>query len=487
MRKNVSILIIFIAVFTSFSQAQNLRIKSLGGIRLALNDEDNSLNIYDFGGNPAWLINDDKENWLKITPSYNRDWGDYRRPYDYKSSDEEGIAFTGLKPLGEKGTFLGRARYLNETRKDVFRSIEHNPYGGEAFLVADTTEGDFRYDGPGAGFIYSFELLPGLFTGVEANYSLLDGLKDRYSSAKTLLRDVNGKLGLAYAFRSNLVVGLDFELLDTQESLNMEDPLGQNEIEIYNYRGENYYTKLRRKILDEKIRHQGETFGSQVYFRPLENLETALKAQLTNSRAGFFIPRDKLKEFEEASAQFENYSLEFRSKYNPIENLTLGAFAGYISDDSWTKNSGSGLLLWKWNLKRTILGGGTTYKIEPLDLLLGIDYEAELIKADSSKYIDVKFINISSLNNSIHLGAEYRLLNDFYLRAGYSLGRKQVDFISGGSNVVVSSAVIGAAINVFKETKIDFMIGYGNEAPSGFIDYSRNHFSASAAVRLNSF
>lgn len=487
MKKNAFILVIIWAVLSSFSQAQNLRIMSLGGVRLALSDEDNSLNIYDFGGNPAWLINDDKENWLKVTPSFNRNWGDYRRLYDSRSSSEEGISFTGLKPMGEKGTFLGRARYTYETRKDVPGSLEYNPYGGEAFRIADTTKGDFRYDGPGAGFIYSFELLPGLFTGIEADYSLLDGLKDRYSLAKTLLRDVRGKLGLAYAFRSNLVLGADFELLDTQEALDMEDALAQNQVEIYNYRGENYYTKVRRLNVKEKIRRQAEKIGSEVYFRPLQNLEAALNAQLTISRSMFFIPKDGLKEFKEASAANENYSLEFRSRYNPTGNLTFGTSLGYNSCDSWTENSGSGLLLWQWNLKRTSLGAGTTYKIEPLDIMLGFDYEAELIKADSSKFIDVKFINVSALNNSLRLGAEYRLMNDFYVRGGYSFGKREVDLISGGRNVAVSSAIMGIAINMFRDAKIDFMIGYGNEVPSGYNDISRRHFTASMAVRLNSF
>ncbi|HEX2865521.1 MAG TPA: hypothetical protein VHO03_00690 [Ignavibacteriales bacterium] len=487
MFKNLLTASVFLLVFAPFIQAQNLRIMSLGGIKYGLDDRDNSLNPYDFGGNPAWLIKDEKETWQRITPSFDRLWGEYKRPYDCESEDKDGISFTGVKPLGESGTFLGRAFYSYEARNDVYRSLEYNPYGGEAFFITDTTKGNFRYDGPGVGFIYSYELLPGLFTGLEAGYRLMDGLKNVYSAAKTLYRDVDGKLGLAYKLTNGLVLGLDFELLDTQESLEMKDELSQGEVEIFNYRGENYSTYLRRAVVKEKIRKQGRKFASQILYSPAENLEGAVKAEFALSETKFLVPSNGLKEFEESFADFQNYYLEFRAKYTPLCNLIIGGEFSYLQKDSWTKNSGSGLLLWEWNLRRTTLGAGTTYKIEPLDLLLGIDYEAELIKADSSKYIDVKFNSVSGLNNNVRLGAEYRLLNDFYLRAGYSLGRKQVDLISGGKSVALKSAVIGAAINIFKETKIDFMAGYGNEAPSGYVDYSRNHFSASAAVRLNSF
>lgn len=487
MRKKFLTFALFLFVFTSFARAQNLRIMSLGGIKYGLDDRDNSLNPYDFGLNPAWLINDEKETWLKITPSYQKTWGDYRRLYDYKSADQEGISFTGVKPLGESGTFLGWAFYSNESRKEVYRSLEYNPYSGEAFFITDTTKGNFRYDGPGVGFIYSFELLPGFFTGVEAKYQLLDGLKNIYSSAKSLYRDVNGKLGLAYEFSNGLVLGLDFELLDNQESLEMKDELGQSEVEIYNFRGETYSTYLRRQIVNEKIRKQGEKFGAQIYYRPLENLEGALKAYFSHSKTKFLVPSNDLKEFEESHANFENVNLEFRAKYRPLRNLTLGGGIGYLKDDSWTKNPDRGLLLWKWNVNRIILGAGAAYKIEPLNLLLALDFEAGLIKADSSKYIDIKFHNISAFNNAVRLGAEYEFPGDFFLRAGYSFGKDQTDLISGGNNVAVNYATLGLAFRMFETAKIDFMMQYGSESPLGYTHYLRDHFSAAAAIRLNTF
>lgn len=487
MRKNILIPALFLIVFTSLAQAQNVRIKSLGGIIYGLDDRDNSLNPYDFGSNPAWLINDEKETWLNITPSYGKTWGDYKRLYDYKSADEEGISFTGVKPLGENGTFLGRATYSNETRKDVYRSLEYSPYGGEAFFITDTTMGNFRYDGPAVGFIYSFELLPGLFTGVEANYQLLDGLKNIYSAAKSLYRDVNGKLGLAYKFSDGLVLGLDFELLDTQEALEMKDALGQNYVEIFNYRGETYSTFLRRLIVNEKIRKQGEKFGAQIYYRPLENFETALKADYALSETKFFIPSDYLMEFEESFATFESYNFALQARYRPLRNLTLGGSISYLKDDSWTKNPDRALMLWKWNVNRTILGAGATYKIEPLNLMLALDLEAGLIKTDSSKYIDLKFHKFSAFNNVARLGAEYEFPGDFFLRAGYSIGKNEADLISGGRNVAVNYATFGLAFRIFETAKIDFMMQYGNESPLGYTHYSRDHFSAAATIRLNTF
>lgn len=479
--------VLSLSVFVSVHEAQNLRIKSMGGIRYALQDSDNSLNLYDFCKNPAWMMNDEKQTWLKITPSYDRQWGDYKRLYDYQRGEMGGVSFSGLKPLGENGTFLGSASYTYEQRQNVYRSLKRNPYAGEAFFSADTTTGNFTYNGPRVGFSYSFELFPGLFAGTEANYQVLDGMKNIYSRAKTLYRDVDGKLGLAYEFPGNLVWGFSLGLFDSQESLEMKNTIGQTEVEIFNFRGETYSTWLRKETVNQKIRKQGRLGGTQLYYRPSENLEAALKADYILYDTKILLPRQSIKEFEEGFASFENYSFDFQTRYQPLRDMSFGASLGHAKDNSWSKNSERNLLLWKWNVNRTYLGVGTTFDIRSLDLLLGLDYEIELLKADSSKYIDVRFNKLSSTNNFLRIGAEYKLFQDTYLRAGYNLGKEQIDIVSGGSNVTISSASLGVEFKIFEETLIGFLMQYGNSSPRSYSDYSRDHFSAAATIRLNTF
>ncbi|MGE5441035.1 MAG: DUF6850 family outer membrane beta-barrel protein [Bacteroidota bacterium] len=488
MKKSLLLIAVTFSVLVSVSKAQNVRMNSLGGIKYGLIDQDNSLNLYDFGKNPAWLINDEKEVWLKITPSYDRQWGDYKRTYDSKESNEGGMSFTGLKPLGKNGTFLGTASYSYEERRDIYRSIKRNPYDGSAFLPTDSTTGNFRYDGPSVGFAYSFELMPGLLLGAEANYQVLDGLKNIYSLAKTIYRNVGGKVGLAYSVSDNLVLGADYRIFDSQESLEMRNVIAQTEVEIFNFRGETYSTSIRKSSVEEKIRDQGNGFGTQIYFRPAEDLETALKGDYTVSGTRAIMPRGQsIKEFEEGYSSFENYSLQFEARYHVSPGLTLGADLMHSKDDSWSKNSELNLLLWKWNLKRTAAGFGATYNVQPLDLLLGFDYEVELIKADSSKYIDTKFLNVSSTNSIVRLGAEKKVFGDIYLRAGYNYGKDQVDLITGGKDVVLNSASLGLGFKAFGAANVDFIMQYGNMSPSGYTDLTRDHLSAAATIRLNSF
>ncbi|MGE5354102.1 MAG: DUF6850 family outer membrane beta-barrel protein [Acidobacteriota bacterium] len=488
MKKSLLLIAATFSVLVSVSKAQNVRMNSLGGIKYAVSDQDNSLNLYDFGKNPAWLINDEKEVWLKITPSYDRQWGDYRRPYDFKASNGGGMSFTGLKPLGNSGTFLGMASYSYEEKRDIYRSIKRNPYDGTAFLPTDSTTGNFRYDGPSVGFAYSFEILPGLFLGAQANYQLLDGLKNIYSMAKTIYRNVGGKLGVAYAFSDNFVFGLDYQTFDSQESLEMKNVIAQTEVEIFNFRGDTYATSIRKSTVEEKFRNNGNAFGAQLYFRPLINLETAIKGDYTVSAARAVMPRGQsIKEFEEGYSSLENYNLEFNARYQVSGNLSLGAALEYSKDDSWSKNSELNLLIWQWNLKRTSAGLGAAYSVQPLDLLVGIDYEIDLLNADSSKYIDSKFLSLSSTNSMVRIGAEKRVYDDLYIRAGYNYGKDQVDLITGGKNVVLNNASLGLGFRLFEATKVDFIVQYGNMSPSGYADLSRNHFSAAATVRLNSF
>ncbi|MCU7496266.1 MAG: hypothetical protein HF314_12335 [Ignavibacteria bacterium] len=486
MKKSLLITVFTLSVFVSFSRAQNVRIQSLGGIKYGLIDQDNSLNIYDFGKNPAWLINDEKQIWLKVTPSFDRQWGDYKRLYDFKSSNQGGMSFTGLKPLGNNGTFLGSASYVYEQRKDVTRILKRNPYDGQSFFPTDTTTGNFKYDGPVVGFAYSFELFPKMFLGTAVNYQVLDGLKNIYSMAKTVYRDVNGKAGLAYAFSDNCVLGLDYGIFSNQESLEMKNEISQTEVQIFNFRGDTYSTFIRKTSVEQKIRQMGQTLGTQVYCRPSENLELALKGEYLNSGAKVLLPQQNLKEFEEGYSSLENYNIDFEARCRLSNNLTLGAELGYSKDDSWSKNSELNLLLWKWDVKRTVLGLGATYDLKALDLLVGFDYEVNLIKADSSKYIDSKFRNISSTNGILRLGGEQRIYGDLYLRAGYNYGHEQFDIVYGGSDVAVNYGTFGLGLDLFG-ARVDVFMQYGKAAPQSYSDISRDHLSAAATLRLNSF
>ncbi|MDP4176029.1 MAG: hypothetical protein Q8933_18770 [Bacteroidota bacterium] len=486
MNKKVLFTALTFLSISALAFGQNSRVSSLGGMTYAIPDRDYSLDLFDFGKNPAWLINDEKVTFLQIMPSYNSTWGDYRRKYDFDNSDIYGVAFRGVKTLGSSGTFLGYTNYNYEQRNNVYRTLKHDTYAGEAFYMTDTTTGNFRYNGPTVGFNYSFELAHDLFAGVSAEYGVMDGLKNIYSGAKATVRNVNGKVGLAYKFSDDFILGSSVFMHDNQEALEMASIDG-TDVEIFNYRGETYATSLKNTTLDQKVRKKGSGFDGQVYLSPAKNLEVAFKGLYDQSGTYEYIPYTGVKEFEEGYADFENYCFDFQARYKGIENLQLSLIANYSHNYSWSRNSVRNLLLWEWKLDGPTVGLGGSYYFRSIGLLVGAEVELSSIKADSSKYIDLRFEKITSNNSQLRAGLEYEIMNETFVRAGYNYGNQQYDFIYGGKDVKINYLSLGCGYKISDMIGLDLSLQYGNLSPKNYGDRKRDNLNVMANLRVLSF
>ncbi len=476
-------LVITLALIYSSVSGQNSRITSLGEMTIALEDHDLSLDLYDFGNNPAWLIYDETSSWLKILPSVSNNSGAYRRKFDYEKEQIYNIGFAGLKTLGSKGTFLGIASYGIENRKNVYRSLKYNTYSGEASFFSDTTTGDFLYSGPKVGFMYSLELAPDLTFGVSANYQLLDGLKEIYSNAKTIYRDVNGSIGIAYILTDHIVLGLNFELFDSQETIECKN-LESLDVEVFCYRGESIYIRHNSSSMQEKVRKKGITFIPQICLKPVDNLELAVQSSYStrntlvyNSKGG------TLTDVEDCSSDFKDLSFSLKARYRPAENFTAGLSMNYAEYDNWSKNSSVNLLTWEWNVKQASAGVGISYKINPT-VLIAAEYQIGNDKADSSKYIDYRFNKLSSTNHIAKIGTEINISEILKLRAGYSLGSIQHDILVGGKDVFVNTYSFGSTIN-FSKFDLNLSVSYTNKKSDD--NLTRSYLGAYAELMLFTF
>jgi hypothetical protein len=480
--KKILFIIMLVLIYSSVP-GQNTRITSLGGMTIALDDPDLSLNLYDFGKNPAWLVNDETSTWLKILPSVSNNKGDYRRKYDFEAQQYYDLTFTGVKPLGTKGTFLGSASYAYDNRENVYRSLKYNTYGGEASFMVDTTKGDFIYNGPRVGFIYSLELLPDFLFGVSANYELLDGLKQVYSNAKTIYREVNGNVGLAYIVNNDIVVGLNLDMFDTQEIIEPKN-LEALDVEIFSYRGETYYLQQTSSTLQEKVRKKGIKVIPQLYLKPLEDFEIAVQAGYSTHNSKIYIGKSTLKEFEDCYSDFKDIVFGLKAKYKPTPDLTAGLIFNYAEYDNWSKNSSVNLLTWEWNVKKADAGLGITYQFKEPGLLVGAEYVFGSDKADSSKYIDYRFSNLSSVNHFAKAGMELLVSETLTLRVGYNIGFIEHDILVGGKDVMLTNYSIGGGM-MFGKFNLNLSVHYSNKETDS--NLSRSYLGANAEIMLFSF
>lgn len=486
MNKNLLFSVVVILLCSTFLSAQSFRVSSMGGMNLVIKDADNTFSLYDFGGNPGWLVKDETTDVLKIIPGSKFSSGQYKRKYDPTEISAYGIVFDGIKTLGDLGTFRGYTSYDVEYYDDIYGSLRRFTYGGDAFFLADTNRGSFRYNGPTVNFMYSLEILPDLYAGASLSYQLIEGLKDVYSRAQSLIRRIGGNIGIAYQPYHNLSVGLSYEPNELQERIESksEDLL---DVELFLFRGETYSFKRRGSSVNYKSKNLTQNFSTQFNYKVSDNIEFAGKGTYSLGNTKIIIPSGAIKEYEEGYAFFDGKDLQLVSRIEPVKNVLVGLSTGYFKRSSWSKHSGRELLLWEWNMNGFSFGSGVSSQIIPDVLLAGLEIHFQIIRSDSSKYIDNRFQNIESNNYLIKTGLEYVASEIITLRGGFSYGIKEYDLVYGGKNVTYTALSGGAGLTLFKYAIIDILIEYALQKPDEPTNLEKSFFSGFISLKLLTF
>ncbi len=467
------------------SFAQENRTQAMGGLSIGIEDPDNHLTPYNFGGNPAWIYRDKLDTYLKISPSVDNSWGDYKRRFDSEGNINYGTVFEGVKTLGDLGTFLGYTSYNYEIRRNYYRTLKHDTYDGEAFFFTDTTSGNFRYNGPKVLLMYSWELLPKLYAGGSVSYHLMDGLKKVFSYAKTVYREVGGNIGLAYEINDNFIFGANYAFSDNQESIECSD-VNLLDVETFNYRGETYFVKDRGQTVEQKIKKKESTFSGQFYWKEEDSHQLALQVNYSPANTRILIPEGSFKEVEEGYARFESFDVQCKAQFKIGNDITVGIYSSYFNNYSWSRHSHKNLLLWDWDIKDLMAGTGATYKVNS-NLLIGADYIFTGREIDSSKYIDNRFASLISNDHSIKFGVEYKIMDQTYIRAGYRMDMKEYDVFNGGKDVTKFSTTLGLGIPLYSFMMMDAYFQYSNISPNESKNYSRSSLGGFVTLKLNSF
>ncbi len=486
MNKNLLCSVVVFLLYGTFLSAQSFRTSSMGGMNLVIKDIDNTFNLYDFGKNPAWLVNDETVDILKIIPGSKISSGQYKRKYDPTETSAYGIVFDGIKTLGDLGTFRGYTSYDVEYHDDIYGSLKRFTYGGDAFFLADTNRGSFRYNGPTVNFMYSLEILPGIYAGASLSYQLIEGLKDVYSRAQSLNRSIGGNIGIAYQPTENFSIGLSYEPNELQERIESksEDLL---DVELFLFRGETYSFKRRGSSVNYKTKNFMQNFSSQFNYKVSDNFELAGKGTYSVGNTKIIIPSGAIKEYEEGYAFFDGVDIQIVSRFEPVKIIVVGLSAGYQKGSSWSKHSGRELLLWEWDVNGFSFGSGVSYYFIPDVLLAGFELHFQNIQSDSSKYIDNRFNNIESSNHLIKSGLEYVAAEFITVRAGFSYGTKEYDLIFGGKDVTYTAFTSGAGLNLFKDAVIDILIEYALQKPDEPVNLKKSFFSGFISLKLLTF
>lgn len=480
------ILYIFICFFiiSITCDAQNYRLQSMGDLFIVIEDQDNDLNLYDFGGNPAGIVFDEVKNGVFIDLDFKNINGDYRRIYEPGILDLYELKFIRFQNLGKSGIFRGFATYTVENRKNLYRSLILNPYDGKAFFVTDTTTGNFKYTGPGVRFDYGLEITKNLSSGIRLTYSLLDGLKDIYTRTRTIYRNITGNLGLAVKIFKTFNLGLTFGVYNAQEKLEAKSE-DLYDAEVYLSRGDIYSIKRRSNVVNLKLMESGYSTGFQIVYG--NTLKNAVAFRLTYNQLGQFllIPYGLLEEYEFGYANREILETSAAGRFRINNSFIFGFYASDAFFDIWSKHSERNLLLWHQKINKANLGFGSKFTPPSENYIVVTEFTIEKATLDSMKYIDNRFVKISGYAYSLKLGFEYKISKSFIFRAGFNFKLYEKDIWTGLNKVNYYKIASGTEINSRYFLIVNFGKYRSTQSPLNYKTKStRETLSISLAIKL---
>jgi hypothetical protein len=406
----------FLMLTGTRAPGNELRVSSLGNPRIALVDEDNQINPYDFGRNPAYLLNDFELSWSRFSLGGRHESGDVLRPYDPR---EETLAFgtaTGRIKLGERHAIWGGFRYHGLWQYDVHRSLEHDSYH-DPFYLTDLTTGDFEYFGPSTAFDYSLRLTEKLYIGAGFDYSLSTGLKQQYTQPEIVRNYLRGNLGVIYQLTSSWALGAvarPVRLQNRTEFAKTEEGLDNI---IHRFYGDD--------IFDVRA------FSSTTIREVLWGVDAGVQSFIMTDRLqlgaviGYGLHENDLRYGTSRREHYgfwqsTTYDFQFISRYTPAGSpLTLGLRGRVLRVDGWAKRPEfDDVLLYDNPLQTESFGGGLTFRLPPAGPLLAAEYVLNHFDVTVNDYGAKLYRHLDVIQNIARLGVEYDLFGLHSIRAG---------------------------------------------------------------------
>jgi opacity protein-like surface antigen len=336
--------------------------------------------------------------------------------------------------------------------------------------------------------MYSWEPIENFFAGGSVSYQLLDGLKEKFSYAKSLFRDTEVNIGLAYRFWGNTVIGANIIYFDEQESIEASD-VNLFEVELFYYRGDKYFVSKRSSSMTGKIRKQGVSLGTQFFWEDGEKFSVGAQLNYSPSNSKILKPYSttgqSFDEVEDSYADFKSLDIQIKSQYKISDELMAGGYAGYFNNKSWSKISLKELLMWEWKVNQVKLGAGVSYQVS-VPLLIACEYEYSNGQADSSKYIDKRTNEVTTNDHELRIGAEYKLTDEVLFRGGVKFGTKQFDLVLGGIDGSYYKLSGGFSFPLFDVIIVDTNLQY-LRSNSGNNNLTRNYLAGSIGITLTTF
>ena len=467
---NIFVLIFnLIFVINVSGQEDQLRLSSLGSCNLSFEDETNQISIYDFGNNPAGIVADQRVPWMRAISWSDYRRGDFRREMDPASRFQLHLQAEAVKLMSDKkSAFRGFIQYYTEDLRDVYRALEYEPYH-DNFTSIDTTTGTFDYYGPQLGFEYGKQVNRFLSVGARIRYRLQDGLKREPTKTKIDGRMIYGDIGAMINLPRKMMLGLVFRPFTEQFRLNANKSFLLDYPIIYKYFGDSLLVKNEKvSTYNRKIADEGYTTDAQLIV-PVNSATTI------SAKGGIFLQERQISEnTSEGRRDIDDYgSVQKNGQFfEIIGELHLSALpiffaASYSwnSWDSWARTPRYQTVFEEMNGEDREAGIGVGFDRKNFPLKLGVEYYFRNHKEEKHNYYQHYQWQRDINANRLHFGAEYFVVQNFWLRAGlidgeivpeYHLSMEEISVrqISGGIGFTFQGLLLDVAGYYQKSTPL---------------------------------
>lgn len=450
----------------SMAQMIDLKLPSMGYLSLVLDSETSSLNLYDFGSNPAWLINDQSTSWFSVSSLAKSEAGKFKRRYDPEKSFDLSAGFDGVKVLDQNQAFWGAANYHAFNLMRVTHAINRTPYDEHPFRVVDETEGNFDYWGPSVIAQYSRQLIMDkLYWGASFGYRIETGLKDQFPQPRIIDREAITSTGFAWRIFDPLILGILLQYNDAQELIEAQSSsqLEQRTIVVTLFRGETIGVK--RLGMFEQFTNR-RNFGSQLqfHFRPIPLVESAMILGCRMQRVEAF--ESSVRPL--LNAKWSNLGLElhWKNRMNLFAMpLQLAWSFDYDYSNDWAVHPDFDLLWGDDYSHRYQIGVGIAFSSPSSPLFLGLEYHVDQIHHEKNDYVSRLFAAGKIKSQELRWGSELTIFKRWRIRGGYTyqLNRIPGPLLSFSEFLPEhhSYRMTFGLANYFKQVAIELAASYG--------------------------
>jgi hypothetical protein len=493
-------IIFLIFLFPILLFSQEARIKGMGSLFLVIEDEDNELNLYNYGKNSAFLIADEGKDWLKINANANTTSGSLHRAFDPSGTNLWFGSFEGLKIIDENQTFKGTMTYLDYRKKNLYMSTQTDIYRNSPFYIMDSTTGTLEISSPSITFEYAANLLTGLMIGTRFSYVAEHGLKNIGAKPEMITKYVSGQIGLAYALTDNIFLGVKFDPFYNYEKIETaKDEETGNFTPVYLYRGFHVF-RIKTAEFIRYNRNYGFNTDLQFVYTGRDSLLKVFLSGGYGSQGQYSDDGStgSSESFEDKNKdgywQEKGYNINFAARYIPDfinRNLLIGISAKYSSYKSWAEPHQFPVNMAETKQNIINLGAGLSYYLEDLKLRCGIEYHYSSLDTTMDDYVGDEHFSEKLPSNTINFGIEHNTFENIFIRLGYIYNSQDYNHtrfmnITYPTELSTSKNTItfGIAYNIPAYARFDLVGLYGNQSAKDYDDYKNNSFGIALTAKL---